>query len=450
MKKSFIVISLMILAIFSLTYCTKNDGILNLNPPEVASTGDTLFSVKVASGPTLVTAGATWSGADTVFWKNAPKLTETVTVPEVIGDVVSFSGFIGNSNKITMQSVYDANNVYFFVQWDQAQPNMESSPWYYNTITKRWAQGGAAPTYDVNGILTLQSFVSDQFDVIFNINNSCAGFVTQSCYGACHQNVNSLVMDPVTGNITSKITNVMHTNGPSEKLDCWRARMYFVMNASQAIDYYIDWNGGVPTANAVHGNQSVSNGANPPVYSSTAATNGTGGTSNTQSLIITGTSTKANVPLWVKPSGSYLNAAMLPSDTTGSGSAVKVIAVDTTGILTLKNGATLNPNTGTTYQQVGTGIGNNDQTSWIPGKIVAPYTGLMGNVAANAHWTGKGWQLLLKRALKTPDVLQQDVDFSSLATQQFGIALMFQPIGSKNAADNQHAIKPGMTLKFKQ
>jgi hypothetical protein len=347
-----------------------------------------------------------------------------------------------------MQSLYDANNIYFLIQWNQVQPNLESSPWYFNPATKQWAQGGAAPTYDVNGILALQSFVSDQFTILFNINNSCAAFITQSCFGICHQNVSSMVMDTVTGIITTKTTNVMHTNGPSEKVDCWRARMYQVMSASQAIDYYIDWNGGVPTANGIHANQSVPNTAYPPVYSSTTSTNGAGGLNNRQSLTITGKSVKENVPIWVKPSGSYTNAALLPSDTAGGGTALKVTAVDSTGVLTLSDGSKINPNTGTTYQLLGTGIGNNDQTTWIPGKIIAPYTGLMGNVTANARWTGTGWQLMLKRALKTPDVLQQDVDFSSLENQPFGIGLMFQQVGSVNASDNQHAIKPGLTLKF--
>lgn len=445
LNKKKIVAVLMLCTTLFLYNCTRHDQTLNVAP----ASSTILTSVKTTTPPTFSTGGASWGGPEASLWNAAPKLTVTATVPDVTGSGVSFAGYIGNSAKVTMQSLYDANNIYFLIQWDQAQPNLESSPWYFNPTTKRWTAGGAAVTYDVNGGVIMRSLVSDQFDVIFNINNSCADFKTNSCFGACHQGITTMVVDTLTGNVNTQTTNVMHTNGPSEKLDCWRARMYQVVGASQAIDYYIDWNGGSQTANAVHTDQTVPNNASASSYSSNVSTNGTGGISNKQSKKITGTNTTVSVPLWVKSSGShYTNCALVPSDTTGA--ALKVVAVDSNGVLTLSDASTLDPNSGTTYQQVGDGIGNNDQTLWIPGKIVAPYTGGVGDVAANAVWTGSGWQLMLKRALKTADVLEQDVDFSPLADQQFGIGVMFQPSGSVNAADNQHAIVPGLTLKFKK
>lgn len=432
--------------ILGLYNCTRHDQVLNL----ASTNSTTLTSIKTNTPPNFVTGGAAWGGADASLWKNAPVLTVTATVPDVEGSNNTFNGYIGNSTTVNMQSMYDANNIYFLISWKASQPNMETSPWYFNPTTKLWAQGGAAPTYNSNGELTLEATCSDEFVMLFNINNSCADFKTQSCFGACHQGVPAMVLDTNTGIITTTTTNVMHTNAPNEKLDCWRARFYEVIQTDQALDYYIDWMGGLPGGNGIHADQSVPNGGNPPTYSSNASTNGTGGISNKQSLTITGTSRHENVPLWVKPGGSsYTNAALLPSDTAGGG-ALKVIAVDSTGVLTLSDHSTIDPNTGTTYQQVGTGIGNNDPTAWIPGKIVAPYTGGEGDVTANAVWTGSGWQMMLKRALKTADVLEQDVDFSSLADQPFGIGVMFQPSGTVNAADNQHAIMPGLTLTFKK
>jgi hypothetical protein len=50
--------------------------------------------------------------------------------------------------------------------------------------------------------------------------------------------------------------------------------------------------------------------------------------------------------------------------------------------------------------------------------------------------------MLLKRALNTGYAFEQDVDFSSLADQPFGIGVMF------NGADNEHAIVSGLTLHF--
>jgi hypothetical protein len=444
-KTKFIVIGLMFGLLLGLYNCTLHDKGLNVAP----ATGNVLTSVKTAIAPKFVTGGATWSGADATLWKNAPVLTGKATVPDVEGGTNAFNGFIGNSTTISMQSMYDANYIYFLISWEAAQPNLENSPWFFIPATKQWAQGQSAPTYDVNGKVIMQSFVSDGFMMLFNINNSCADFTSQSCYGACHLGEATMAVDPVTHQITISTTNVMHTNAPNEKLDVWFSRMFEVPQTDQLYDSYMDWNGGAKGNDGFEPDQSVPDGGNPPNYSSNAPTNGTGGFSNVQTLNITGTTIPENVPLWVKPAGShYTNAALLPADTANA--ALLVIAVDSNGILTLKGGTILNPNIGTTYQWVGTGIGNNDQTTWIPGAIVAPFTGGEGDVNANAVWTGSGWQMMLKRALKTADVLEQDVDFSPLNNIQFGVAVMFMPSGSINAADNEHAILPGLTLKFQK
>ena len=449
-KTKYMVVTLMFGLTFGLYNCTRHDQTLNVAP----ASGTLLTSVKTATPPSFVSGyysgGSAWGGPSASLWKNAPVLNITATVPDVEGSsgANGFNGFIGNSTPMTLQSMYDANYIYFLITWKAAQANRASSPWFFNPATKLWAQGGAAPTYNVDGEETMQSICSDEIVMLFNINNSCADFTSQSCYGACHTNVGSMVLDTLTGAITSTTTNCMHTNAVNEKLDCWRARFYEVEQTGQALDYYQDYDGGVLGGSGIHADQSVPNGSSPPSYSSNASTNGAGSVSNKQTLTITGTSKHESVPLWVKANDNYPYAQLLPSDTLGA--ALKEIAVDSNGVLTLQGGSTINPNNGTTYQQVGTGIGNNDQTTWIPGKIVFPYTGGEGDVTANAMWSGSGWTMMLKRALKTTDVLEQDVDFSSLANQQFGIGVMFQANGSINAADNEHAIMPGLTLTFQK
>jgi hypothetical protein len=254
---------------------------------------------------------------------------------------------------------------------------------------------------------------------MFNIANSCPTFNTLSCYASCHANSSF-------GGGTTPEGGAMHTNGPTEFLDCWRARMLQVVNANQANDVYLDWGGGTLNQNEIHNDpQSLASD---------------GGFNNKKTLTITGTTTKEAVPAWVIPDGTYPNGAILQSDTLSGGRAVQVIAVDTNGVLTLANSATIDPRTaasGTSYQQVGAG----DGIKCIPGTIVAPYSGSRGDVTANAYWTGTGWRLLLKRALKTSDT-NYDVDFSSLDNQPFGIGVMF------NGADNEHAITNGLTLRF--
>jgi hypothetical protein len=58
-------------------------------------------------------------------------------------------------------------------------------------------------------------------------------------------------------------------------------------------------------------------------------------------------------------------------------------------------------------------------------------------------YTGTGWVLEFKRKLKTGDVLKQDIDFTSLQDQPFGMAIF-------NSANYQHGIQPNLLLKFQK
>jgi hypothetical protein len=126
-------------------------------------------------------------------------------------------------------------------------------------------------------------------------------------------------------------------------------------------------------------------------------------------------------------------------DTLPGGAAIKVVAIDANGVLTLANSTTIDPTVNTDYKQIGAG----DGPKCIPGSVVGAYTGSRGDVTANAFYTGTGWRIMLKRSLKTTDATN-DIDFSSLSDQPFGVGAMF------NGADNQHAIVAGLTLHFRK
>ncbi|HET9824499.1 MAG TPA: ethylbenzene dehydrogenase-related protein, partial [Chitinophagaceae bacterium] len=66
-----------------------------------------------------------------------------------------------------------------------------------------------------------------------------------------------------------------------------------------------------------------------------------------------------------------------------------------------------------------------------------------GDITSAAVYTGSGWAVEIKRPLKTEDALKQDVDFSTLENQQFGVAIW-------NASNYQHGIQPNLVLKFKK
>ena len=209
--------------------------------------------------------------------------------------------------------------------------------------------------------------------------------------------------------------------------------------ASVAVNGY-GGSSGTLNKNEVHNDWQVNNGTSGsvPIDLQSPGIAADGGFINRQSKTMTGTATKVNVPIWVIPTGNYSNSAIKIDDTTGL--AIKVTAVDTNGLLTLANGTIIDPSTaasGTDYQQVGAG----DGPKCIPGSVVAVYTGSRGDVTANAYYTGTGWRIQLKRALKTSDDAY-DTDFSSLEDQPFGIGVMF------NGADNEHAIANGLMLRF--
>src|ERR1035437_7974036 len=135
--------------------------------------------------------------------------------------------------------MYDANNIYFLMEFNTPQHNAMSAQWYFNSaqtdMTKRWAQEATASS------LTNLSpdgsyrppFAQDQFVMMWNIANSCQTFNALSCYAACHK-MSSY------GGTTTPDGGVMYTNGPTELLDVWRARMLQGMNSNQLNDCFID------------------------------------------------------------------------------------------------------------------------------------------------------------------------------------------------------------------
>jgi hypothetical protein len=419
--------------------CTKHNQVLDLQsttPPAGAST--TLTTVK-GSPKVLGYGEGTWDGTIESIWNNAPKLSVTATVPDMGNN--TFTGFVGNSTSVTMRSCYDANNVYYLIEWNSPQKHAQSAQWYYNPTTRLWAQESGAPSLNADGTYR-PPFIQDQFTMIYNIaNNPSMSFSTLSCYAACHANM-------AYNGGTAPAGGVMYTNGPNEVLDCWRARVLQVVNANQANDCFIDDGAsvglgasGTLNKNEVHSDWQTHNGSAtsvPPALQSTQAADG--GFSNKISLTVTGKKNKVSVPWYVIPAGNYSNSAILLSDT--GTKAIRVVAVDTNGVLTLANGSMIDPRTtasGTDYQQVGSG----DGAKCIPGSVVGQYTASRGDVAANAFYTGSGWRLLMKRALRTTD-LKYDVDFMPLMDQSFGIGVMF------NGADNQHAITTGLTQTFQK
>ncbi|HET9826418.1 MAG TPA: ethylbenzene dehydrogenase-related protein, partial [Chitinophagaceae bacterium] len=223
------VISTIVLAIGYFIGCTKDNHVLDV--PTV-NTGTDLVSMKVATPPTI-------DGTIDASWDNATKLNITPTVPDP-GNAL-FTGYIGEKYPATIRSMYDADNVYFLIEWNDATKNSVVTPWYFNPSTSRWAQETSARTFDVNGNLAREGWGEDKLAMLWNIDFSTSKFLTQTCYASCH--VFTPYMDysksPAVY-ISNAAAGNHYTNGPDEKIDMWWGRLGYM--SKDASLHYMDDN----------------------------------------------------------------------------------------------------------------------------------------------------------------------------------------------------------------
>ena len=437
MKKYSILTLFIFLTIFFM-YCTKTNQVV---VSDTTNTTD-LLSIKTSTAPTI-------DGSIESLWDNAPKLQFTPTVPDPGNGL--FSGYNGEQYPATIRSMYDGTNIYFLVEYADADKSVATATWYFDPSTKLWAQEPTSKTYNASGVLTRAAFGEDKFAMLFNIDKSTPKFITQTCYASCH------VFTPYTDySVTPAITKSNansgnhYTNGAAEKIDMWWGHLSKDLIFNQIDDNYQDWAGGPGVTNLVGGSGngrhvdgitvSGSNATWPfaPTYSVTPAQ---GNSTNRQSLKLDGTGTAVNVPTWIIPNATNYYY-ILAADTLAGGKARKVTAVSSTGVLTY-NGGTIDPNASTDYQRVGDAVTGGDGAKCFPSYIASPLIGERADITGAAVYTGSGWIIEYKRALKTGDVLKQDVDFSSLQDQPFGFAIW-------NNSNNQHGIQPNLLLKFQQ
>jgi len=437
MKKYYVII-LMVSSTILLLYCTRKDQVVLSS----SSSSSTLLSYKTSTPPTI-------DGTIDAIWSNAQTLSITPTVPDPGNNL--FTGYNGEQYPATLRSMYDGENIYFLLEYADNTQSVNVAAWYFNPDTKLWAQEPTSRTYDVNGVLTRQGHGEDKFAMLWNIDFSTPKFISQTCYASCHvftPYTDFSVSPPVSQSNAGSGNH--YTNGASEKIDMWWGHLSRDLLFNQMDDNYQDWAGGPQVTNLVGGSGNgrhvdgiVVSGASTkwpftPSYTTTPAQ---GASNNRQSLKLDGTGTAVNVPMWIIP-GATNYYYILAKDTLPGGKAVKITGVSSSGVLTY-NGGTIDPATGTDYQRTGDPVNGGDGAKCIPSYIASPLIGGRADITCAAVYTGTGWVIEYKRKLKTDDVLKQDVDFSSLQDQQFGVAIW-------NQSNNQHGIQPNLLLKFQQ
>ena len=430
MKTTFVLSFFIAVTVF-FVYCTKTAQIV---APATSSSTNELLSYKTAVAPTI-------DGTVDAIWDNATKLEVTPTVPDPGNGM--FAGYQGTQYPATIRSMYDGTSIYFLAEWKDPS-NYQVQPWYFNATTSRWAQRANARTYDVNGNLIKEGMGQDQLAMLWNIDNSTTKFTTQTCYASCHlftpyRNFSGVMVPNKSGN--------HYTNGANEKIDMWWCHLNKDLVTGQMDDQYQDWAGGPSVTDTVggSGNGRHADDLTPPSpfttsYINTNTNLSNGAFNNTQSLKLDGTGAAVNVPKWVVPDAVGAKY-YLATDTLPGGKALKVTAVSSTGVLTYVGG-TLDPTGKAEYTDdatTGVAVG----TKCIPSFISAPLTMGRADISAQATYTGSGWIVEYKRLLKTSDVLKQDIDFSSLDDQPFGMAIF-------NSSNYQHGIQPNLLLKFQK
>ncbi|MBS1654003.1 MAG: hypothetical protein JSU05_04090 [Bacteroidetes bacterium] len=443
-----LVLSIIIFSTVLLMYCTKKDQVVAI----ASTTTNELISFKTKTAPVI-------DGTVDAVWANATKLQITPTVPDPGNGL--FTGYNGQQYPATIRSMYDDNNIYFLLEYADATQSVNVAPWYFNPSANvsgktGWQKEPTSKTFDANGAITRDGWGEDKFAMLWNIDFSTPKFITQTCYASCHVFTPYLDYSQSPAVYTSNANNGNHyTNGASEKIDMWWGRLgYISKDASLNFvdDNYQDWAGGPAITSLVGGNANgrhvddiYPNGTASTTwpYRPNYTTSPTQGeVSNSQNLKLDGTGASVAVPIWVIPNSASAGF-ILVADTVSGGRAKKVTGVSSAGVLTLSDGSTIDPTSGTDYQRTGDPVTGATAAKSIPSYIAVPLIGGRADITGSAVYTGTGWTVEYKRALKTGDLLKQDIDFSSLQDQQFGVAIW-------NKSNNQHGINPNLLLHFQK
>lgn len=378
--------------------CTHDDQNIEEYIPqnEVDYSTTELLSHRVATAPNI---DATIDGV----WAEAQELRTKVVVPDP-GDNV-FRGYEGDAHNVTLRSLYDDQYIYFLAEWDDQNKDLNRDTWYFDPVGKKWHEESNKPTFNANGVMTRPAFYEDKLAMLWNVNNSVADWNNKTCYASCHVGL---------GQANGFARH--YTNAANEYIDMWHWKSVRSEPNGQFDDQFQD----SVQPNGRHGDSKT----------------GGGYTDNKQTLTVDGSTETVDVPKYVIPNREYYYW-ILQSEI-DNGTAKLITGVDANGIL-YYDGGSIDPNVETGYQRDGSTTGPNG----VPSIFTAPFEGSRGDLLCKSNYNGSGWILEFKRKLKTADTENQDIDFTDLSEQYFGLGIF------DNAAI-AHAIKPNLKLVFEK
>jgi len=174
-----------------------------------------LVSVKVATPPTL-------DGTVEAAWEQAPALKLTLDKTPYKPDV--YPGI--TTTEITLRSAYDAENIYFVLQYKDPTKSVARFPWI------KQADGSWKQMKKLDSTGHDNTHYEDKFSILWDIN--AKGFAKLGCAVVCHAAVNGKVNDIADTSPGRKYTRA------GETVDMWHWKSVRTGAVGQIDDQFIN------------------------------------------------------------------------------------------------------------------------------------------------------------------------------------------------------------------
>ncbi|MDP2068519.1 MAG: ethylbenzene dehydrogenase-related protein [Lutibacter sp.] len=371
--------NLVLIAVFamSLANCTHDDAPNIGVDPGVGSSTEQLLVKKFTTAPTF-------DGEIDEIWSTARPLLSAATVTPAGDRTVPlnrsslgnlslepkdlFDPYTGESYKYSLRGGHDGTYLYLLLEYEDEADSRDRESFYFDPATKTWNRENKYANHKND------KFYEDKFGMMFPIKVNGqypAGFAAGTCTVTCHGSL--------TGTAAGTKSTRHYMKNAGELADLWHwKRNRNVLSQSVDDGYVRDSEGkdGLSTANGRKADAGLSMYNDSPVFTDPV--------------------TKKEGPKWVKK--GVENYFWITDAELASGAAQTVTGVSDTGVLTLSNGSTIDPNTDLVAYSKGFG-----KKRFPTITVNAGGADGRSETQVRAKHTGSGWQIEIKRKLNTGD-----------------------------------------------
>ncbi|MGV8945196.1 MAG: ethylbenzene dehydrogenase-related protein [Lutibacter sp.] len=402
---------LAVLSLLALVNCTFEDEVPKI---EIGSSNNVLLVKKFTTAPIF-------DGEIDEIWNEARPLLNEAKVSSAGNRIITlnpsskgdtslepndlFAPYIGESYKYSLRGGHDGEYLYLLFEFEDNADSRDRESFYFNPNTKTWEQENKY----ANAIN--DKYYEDKFAMMFPIKVNGAypaGFKEGTCTITCHGGLS----DPQPGQKTTR----HYMSNAGELADLWHWKRNRNVLSQSIDDGYVttDANAGKASANGRKGDAGISMYNDKPVF--TDAVTGKKG------------------PKWVKK--GMENYFWITDAELASGAAQKVTAVSITGVLTLSDGSTIDPNTDLASYAKGLGKKRFPSVNVNPGGAGNDFR---TDTQVRAKHIGTGWQIEIKRKLNSGD--PKDVIFVVGEEIPFGLSIF-------NNSAIAHGMSNFLTMKI--